>query len=465
MDKYHKNFKFKNTEDLENFKIAYLEQLEKEGYTKERANIILERVINHYIKKDKIIYFKIDEEKVGKNSLLKKLIETLKVLSELLMKNRNIITDLSYKTNVLYNHNKDLFEYYDSVKDNILSFKILEDFKKLINIVYNENIILIKINKSKKIKDFIDGIEDYKNLIKYLVIIENIYNNIFKFINKTKFQKDYSLSPINDNIDDMVLSNSDNVNSGIMRNHRLVIDKNNKLKALLDLFNKNDVIINRIKRTLNLLYNLILRNINIFYEYSTNDEETEYTELTVETLNKLFEDLNNYIMTFKSGEITSKKLKQLYQLLNKFDNRINETSIEDINITLMFDLKIGDFNKGYKDYKNYTRYIYILHTILLNIKSNLIFINDESKLHTITSAKSSNRSYKSEYKEDSNIYIEDDLDEYMYQDEDENIEGKFNEYIIRHNLFKRLKDEPEEAIKSKSKSPEDITSIVGTFKK
>jgi hypothetical protein len=263
----------------------------------------------------------------------------------------------------------------------------------------------------------------------------------------------------------MVLSNSDNVNSGIMRNHRLVIDKNNKLKALLDLFNKNDVIINRIKRTLNLLYNLILRNINIFYEYSTNDEETEYTELTVETLNKLFEDLNNYIMTFKSGEITSKKLKQLYQLLNKFDNRINETSIEDINITLMFDLKIGDFNKGYKDYKNYTRYIYILHTILLNIKSNLIFINDESKLHTITSAKSSNRRYKSEYKEDSNIYIEDDLDEYMYQDEDENIEGKFNEYIIRHNLFKRLKDEPEEAIKSKSKSPEDITSIVGTFKK
>jgi hypothetical protein len=68
------------------------------------------------------------------------------------------------------------------------------------------------------------------------------------------------------------------------------------------------------------------------------------------------------------------------------------------DIRLKYNTKVGDFQKGYKDFKRYLRYISIIKDLCELLKK--ISNKETITYKTMSSPKSSLRSYKSSYKKD-----------------------------------------------------------------
>jgi len=199
-------------------------------------------------------------------------------------------------------------------------------------------------------------------------------DDIMKFVNaKFYFGYDLDFDPIN----------IKNVYKNARHNYK-------NIKKYFDSFN---VLLDRLKRTLTLLCNLFIRNSSIFsYESNYIDTVISKTTLDLELLK-----LNNLISTIKDQKITKDIINKFYMEVDKIDGMINPFRVSRSSIKLKDDIKIGDFQKGYKDFKNYLRYIKIidnLRSLLVNLPgTNLITYNSMSP-------KSSLRSYKSSYKKD-----------------------------------------------------------------
>jgi hypothetical protein len=230
----------------------------------------------------------------------------------------------------------------------------------------------------------------------------------------------------------------------------------------------------RLKRTIVLLQNLLLNNLHIFKYYKFNKQEFDaykgratsnelvkyretqyiinsssddgesssddirkfkYDELTPAVIEALFKDIINFLRN--KNKITKTELIELYKKLEIIiaSFKVNLKTI--INIDQYKDnLKIGDFTKKYKDYKNFIRYITILNK--LEIIIFIAFINKYE--NDVTSSRQSSLSARSsarEYKSDFNI--------------DQSISKKFGKKIILNKIFKQINmREPPNAFKARN---------------
>jgi hypothetical protein len=286
-----------------------------------------------------------------------------------------------------------------------------------------------KILKEKKFSEI-------KFLYKYVVIILAIntklqnYITVINILNNpndpTKhgafIKQDISLSSqspdtslfSNDDIMDFLDNNSVNPykqrgftvhtkDKFIKKAYKKTKDNYKNIKKYFDSFN---AILDKLKRTLALLYDLIIRNIEIFQckvmnkTNRDNDKIIVDNDIKISMLNNKILELNDLINSIKDREITIHLIEKFYEEIDEFESIISPFS--DYSI-FTFKLKplttVKDFQKGYKDFKRWLRYLKIikdLRTLLAQFSEGEETITYKS----IISPKSSLRSYKSSYKKD-----------------------------------------------------------------
>jgi len=432
-------------EELKKLETTYTERvLERIGLFDKNKNDIKLLIQRNIIKENDLknmnFYF-LNKELIKNNKDIKKLYKTLNLLTEILIKHIIVFKYKNYKKYVNLDNNiikkafNNLNEYIEKNEGTLITLNNLIILDKLVSTLINNFIYKLKITTNEdedfEIADYID-ISDYMKILKYIIIIIGInikisnYIAIISIIEKKQTSKElidnslssqsfgsYDYDIINKIINDESTIYLRNVN----RHFRAINKKYKVLKIDLALLNKNNKqILLRIIRTIDLLYNLYLRNASIFISKQPNNINLTITK---EILDKVFlptKTLLNKIIL--SEKIEAKNLFEIEMIYSIFVNLIDPyMSIP--NSIRYTDVVIGKFNKGYKDYKNYVRYISILKKFRDNIKimanrpsydegdesneDEEYYSNGDPISKTIITPKSSNRSYKSSYKKDNEM--------------------------------------------------------------
>jgi hypothetical protein len=405
------------------------------------------------------------EQTIDTNKIMKKTFSSLSLLKTILERNKHMMDITDDNLDKIFKKIDSMIVFYQKHKDDSITIDFLNTIAIKLHSLNNE-LDTIKIKANKKIKDF-NKKQDYMNIVKCLLILKSTYDDIYNFIliSKAEFDEVYVNPYYKEHLFTSKKSSSDvNNNSQIINsdffeypNHEY--DKYENKKYTLKLF--NDKLLLRLKRTIVLLQNLLLNNLHIFKYYKFNKQEFDaykgratlnelvkyreieyiinsssddgesssddirkfkYDELTPGVINELFKDIINFLRN--KNKITKTELIDLYKKLEIIiaSFKVNLKTI--INIDQYKDnLKIGDFTKKYKDYKNFIRYITILNK--LEIIIFIAFINKYENDFTSSRPSSlSARSSARDYIDDFNI--------------DQTISKKFGKKIILNKMFKQI---------------------------
>jgi hypothetical protein len=456
-------------EEIKKTEIDYTEKvLERIGLFDKNANDIKVLIQRNIIKQKDLETFNINTELFKNNNEIKKLIKTIQLLEEILLRNTNLF--LFNVTENIFNKLKDKLTLLSNKIINLSNLEILSN--ELISLIDNlKNKLSIKGNI--KIIDFDKKYSDYINLIKCITILITInirILNIIVILQNNNIEKNVIL--LSESTPSISLNEFDNEKIiDIITDYKqkdvnikdakkiFKIEKinYNDINNLIELINKNDKILNRIKRTINLLYNLILKNINIFeivtfnikkykefilsknkelnyyninfskYIFNREDLTNSFNDSYINELNKtkldviflplitLLKNIEDKPITVFILKLLQEEILKLYATFNKnlvsknliiLKYYLNEDLDPEIETDVSFYLKIHHFKKGYKDYKNYLRYLSIINT-LNNILENVFNIYkiklNTTNIKSIITPKSSFRSYKSSFNKNKSI--------------------------------------------------------------
>ena len=384
------------------------------------------------------------------NKDIKKLKKALELFESILLKYNNLFVytkeEKTYKlgtTSIKINF-KELKDYLEKNNDIIITIENLNIFSNILsNFIFK--FINFIILDSRNIITIGEKFSDFKLIYKCIIIILGINNKIINFIviiniinnSNDKSKKIINKSMTSQSLNDSIFNNDEIMNiinkkiyminnkydlefkiNNVKNIYKKAYDNYKNIKKYLDI-DFSSIQIKRIRRTLELLYNLILRNIPLFiYEPNTNHK------LTKEILDSKFEEVINKLIIIEDKDLSINLIIELEKKFSIFSSIIQPWSYFRGAIILNPKIKIGDFEKGYKDYKNYLRYIKIINetdNLLYNLQNDT---SEDIEYKSVMTPKSSNISYKSSYKKDKSI---------------ESID------------FKKLSQEPLSAIKSSPK--------------
>ena len=157
--------------------------------------------------------------------------------------------------------------------------------------------------------------------------------------------------------------------------------------------------------------------------------------ITRELLDNLFLPIKSTLSEIKSTKMTIPLLVTISKELSNFSNII-DIGKGGHTIQLKEDIKVGAFEKGYKDYKNYVRYMSIIVHINFILKA---FILQQSDVYydIINTPRSSNRIYDRSYKYDDyinpytrNFHNLEEIDKQMHRDK--KISPKYSTYFAEN---------------------------------
>jgi hypothetical protein len=417
-------------EELKKIETTYTERvLERIGLFDKKKNDIKVLIQRNIIKdkdlKDIEFYFS-NSELFENNRDIKKLKETLKLFEKVLSINQEKIylktpdDKIPLQTSIISTHIKPLTDYIKKYSSSIITIENINNFNKILTSFISKFVYKLLILKNN-ITNFENGMRDYMSIVKYIIIILGInikiinYTIILDIINKKTTNKkllnnSISSQSLNSNynkkdIVDIINKNNKDPSSIHLKDAKKYFkNNNNKYKHLikeLELFNK---LIKRVTTTLELLYNLFLRNAPLFIYKLTSRNKIP---LTKEILDKIILSVIIILKELETKKLSFSILENVFKNISVLTNSIDPYRGGRDDIELKDNIKIGDFQKGYKDFKNYLRYISILKTFNKKVLSLLQYSNndssEDSELKSIMTAKSSNRSYKSAFKKDKSI--------------------------------------------------------------
>ena len=347
------------------------------------------------------------------NKDIKKLKKTLELFKNLLLSEYNTFKYKKKKLTreIIVDAFKKIEQHLEINKEIIITLENIENFSKLL-----ETFISNFITKLLVPERYMHGkqFSDVKVIYKYIVIILAIntklinYSLIINILNNNTNSKSIIKDSLSSQSPDTRLFSDDDVMKFVNKNFDFSYDlsfnpKNIKkvykeahdnYKNIKKYFDSFNVLLDRLKRTLALLSNLFIRNSSIFH-YRSNGINTIISQTT---LDKELLKLNNLISTIKDQKITKEIINKFYKEVDEIDGLIYYPFRgTNSSIKLKPNIKVGDFQKGYKDFKNYLRYI----NIIANLRSLLVLLPIGDKItYNSISPKSSLRSYKSSYKKD-----------------------------------------------------------------
>ena len=387
------------------------------------------------------------------NKDIKKLKKALELFESILLKYNNLFVytkeEKTYKlgtTSIKINF-KELKDYLEKNNDIIITIENLNTFSNILSNFIFKFINFIILRKSNIIT-IGEKFSDFKLIYKCIIIILGINNKIINFIaiiniinnNNDKSKKIINKSMTSQSLNDSIFNNDEIMNiinkkiyminnefdlefkiNNVKNIYKKAYDNYKNIKKYLDI-DFSSIQIKRIRRTFELLYNLILRNISLFI-HNTNTTNN----LTKEILDSKFKEVINKLITMEDKEVSINSIIELSKKISKISDIIDPYIRCNDHINLKYNIKIGDFEKGYKDYKNYLRYIKIIkYTKHLLYGFGYSNYND-IKYKSIMTPKSSNKDYTLKFKKNKDISLKN---------------------------FSNLSPEPLSAIKS---SPKDVT--------
>jgi len=393
-----------------------------------------------------------------------------------------------------------ILKFFDENKDNLLTLDILAKFNDLLH-TFNNNIKKINFKNNILIKNLTKK-TDYKNFMKYFLICLSTYRDLTNFIDYTNAEIKGNFSPLLNIYNPELIFKSDNSSSSsvlISSKKELMKDifeeagsyykRYTNYKTLIKKFETNKYL-NKIKKTLGLFKKLLINNITLFkygeikdiskyngqgnYHYkklvkrtpfiieklvkpnhetddlsssSSNEyikkfitNDIIYSDLDENIINIVFYDIINYISSL--NDINNSILLILYDKLFVFNACFNQSLRTHINIDKYKEnLKIGEFKNGYKDYKNFIRYISILNKIEQFIR---VFADNKKPLNfnmsEMSSTNSDNDSINNSSKLSSSISLKSSQNEYNSFKKNEPINIDIVRNVKKYKLFKKIKD-------------------------
>ena len=351
---------------------------------------------------------------------------TFNNLSEYILKNRDVITDVKNDIQSSGNEINLTKKKLDELNNNYQNFKKsidpayqayidlkMEEIKKIMEQKfesYSEKISSVRIENLVFAKNFL---EKERNLDEYLIKMDGIKKSIMenntKSIEKTKKLNNYTLSQLEKNINESInlkksvleLANifskqkraygDENLNEN---KREIIMNFGNMISNLMkDLINQKNLIINNnttLKKNNEYEDNLMIRNKNIKDFIDANPKRQDKRKLTQKeknlySNNKFFKSLNDYHKQIKENKETKRSSKN-----NIFNNLININNKN--NISTSSQRKMNNHsNKSNKSCKSNKS-----SKSKKSNKSNKINLNDENNNKVNTNILKDNYKLKKE---------------------------------------------------------------------
>jgi len=296
----------------------------------------IDKIINNYNIKDKdkkIIELnnKIinqENEIKNKNKEIELINKKLENINNILNNYQNNINNLNQKINENNNNNKNEKYFNDKIKEekeNIIN-NINNKYNELKEIINKK----IEINDLEKINEYekkinYKFIKEPQNLkYKYDIINTNIkygYGDIFEIFISYKDNKEYIISPNNNNNNLDIFSLIDNKKILSLKGHNNTI---RTIRYFINIKNEKEYLISADKNKIVIIWD-ITNNYNILYNINTNYKNTINSCLLIFSNN----DNNNYIITSTNNisKDIDKSSTKIYSLNNgKFIKYINNSN-------------------------------------------------------------------------------------------------------------------------------------------